>query len=191
MTLKEEWESWASTADRSTEGWEAAFPEWDRLVSAAGECMKDSHCSEHCLELIKECWLMCEEGEELIDYCKKHYSAVRSTVIKLAESKNPYIRWQIYAVLAEGGEEAKKTLLEGLNDPDAYARRRAIISLSEHDVQNIEAVADHLLNDPDPYIRQALVELVRDRADDTLKQKVFKALRSDPVQHVRAAVPPR
>ena len=36
--LLEEWDDWASTADRRTDGWEARFPRWLRIGRRMRRC---------------------------------------------------------------------------------------------------------------------------------------------------------
>jgi HEAT repeat protein len=81
---------------------------------------------------IEWCWAISEEGEELADYAKGHVEQCREALRRLATSTHRDVRWQVYSVLGVAGHrpEAERLLRAGLDDPDPYCRRRALLALA-------------------------------------------------------------
>jgi HEAT repeat protein len=193
MTIKElrelvdAWKQWAITADRSEDGWQADFPEWAALVEAAGDAMSRGITDQSALDLLAECWQASEEGEELVEYTKNRISECWPVLEALAESKLPACRWQVYEAAGAAGSKAEHLLRKGLKDADAYARRRAIFALARLRPHDAPMLAESLMRDPEPYIRQAAIEMVLATEDEAFKTRALRVLASDAVEHVRRA----
>jgi len=139
---------------------------------------------------VEGAWAAAEEGEGLVDFARAHLSDVRSWLCALARSRFPSVRWQVYASLsgATGLPWAENILRDGLDDPDAYARRRAVLALSEHAVGDLGEIALALCHDVDPYMRRAAIGIAKAHGDVKTIQEVRSVLEKDPNELVRAAL---
>lgn len=160
------WQEWAKTARHDEDGWQAGFPEWRALVDLAGALMMQQEIDNEDFQILEACWLISEEGEELADFAKANFEQSWPILIRLISSKYAQVRWQIYDVLGEGGEVGERWVRLGLDDEDAYCRRRAILSLARLRPSDAKIMASRFLNDPDPYIRQAAAELAKSGTDE-------------------------
>lgn len=153
------WQEWATIADTSEDGWESDFPQWQSLMAAAKATMRDAKLQLAQLQQLELCWQVSEESEELAEYARAHYVDCWPLLLELAKSKNPRVRWQAYAVLPAGGTVSERALRQGLEDPDAYCRRRALLALAQLHPQDAPELRARFRQDPDPYIRQVALEL--------------------------------
>jgi HEAT repeat protein len=158
--LLAKWRQWSSAANRSEDGWQACFPEWASLMTAASSLMTYSDLTDEDIHMVETCWLMSEEDEDLSDYAKSHLEGCWPTLLRLRASRFPEVRWQVYDVLGEAGNEAEGLLKQGLSDENAYCRRRAILSVAKVAPQEAKTIATRFVNDPDPYIRKVASELM-------------------------------
>ena len=159
--LLTKWREWSLTADQSGDGWEACFTEWELLMTSTGILMTQGEITDEELKMVEVSWQISEEDEDMVDYAKANLALCWTTLIRLVLSKIPKVRWQVYEVLSEGGNQAEMLLRHGLNDEDSYCRRRAILSLGKVKPIDAKNIAAQFVNDPDPYIRQAASELAR------------------------------
>ena len=110
--------------------------------------------------MVEICWQISEEDEYLAEYAKANMSSCWPTLIRLVVSSFPEVRWQVYDVLGEAGNTAECWLRRGLDDENAYCRRRAILSVIRVVPQDAKKIATRFVNDPDPYIRQVACKLM-------------------------------
>jgi len=103
------------------------------------------------------------------------------------KSVYPDTRWQVYSVLGFAGPKAENLLRRGLQDSDNYCRRRAILSLARLQPKDARLIADPLVRDTDPYIRQASIEIARVSKDPELMNRIKELLLRDVVAYVREA----
>lgn len=185
--LVEAWRAWALAADRSEEGWQSDFPKWATLIEEAARTMFQGTIDPLSLSLLAECWAASEEGEELLEYARNRIDDCWRVVEKLAGSELPACRWQIYEAAACGGPKAEVLLRNGLQDSDPYARRRAILALARLRPHDARALAESLMIDPDPYIRQAAIEMVLVANDEAFKAHALRVLAEDVAENVRSA----
>jgi HEAT repeat protein len=137
--------------------------------------------------ILAECWSISQEDEELLSFASDHLDSCWSTLQALAGSSLQGCRWQVYEALAGAGQPAEGVLRQGLSDQDAYARRRALLSLAKLRPSDAHDLARRFTKDPDPYMRQAAIEMVLVSADQAFQRNTLTALREDPVDHVRKA----
>jgi hypothetical protein len=172
----EKWRQWSSTADREADGWESHYPDWDRLIQAAAEVMRDPSANPPDWALLEEAWRLSEEDQDLKDIAEGDLDSYATALRKLARSKEPTVRWQVYAALGKAsfGRDILRDAVA--QDADSYARRRAIgayLKLATRD----EAVRDEVLGllsgwlrDPEEYVRVTAVagigELLSSAASD-------------------------
>ena len=112
-------------------------------------------------KFVEKCWQISQEGEVLADHAKDHIQTCWPTLVRLADSKFPEVRWQVYEVLGETEMMGDQILRAGLDDIDGYCRRRAILSLARLNPADAKELASRFANDLDPYIRQAAKELLK------------------------------
>jgi hypothetical protein len=124
-------------------------------MNAAIRTMTQAELSECELNDLEVCWSISEESEELADYAREHAAATWETLVRLAKSELPQVRWQVYDALSSSGERADEILRAALDDPDAYARRRAILSLARIRPGDAVSLAERFEHSDDPYIRSA------------------------------------
>jgi HEAT repeats len=159
--LHSDWNAWAASAEKSEDGWQSDYPNWDQLMEKAAAIMLKPSLSEDELEDVEFSWWASEETEELADFAKAHLDATLSTLTRLQLSKLPEVRWQIYDVLGDAGSRGEPLLRKGLDDLDPYSRRRAILSLARIKPSDSKQLAERFRSDEDPYIRQAAREFAR------------------------------
>lgn len=177
------WSEWAKTADQTEEGWQSDFPEWPELVDAAWAAQCSGSADRTLLTTLAEIWAISAESEEMLLRQREAWTQLQG----LAQSGFADCRWQIYEAAGSMAAEANSLLRAGLKDPDSYARRRAILSLSRLNPPDARDLATPLLADGDPYIRQAAIELVLVSDDEDFKATSLQTLAVDPVAHVRTA----
>jgi hypothetical protein len=155
----EEWRRWSSTAVREADGWESHYPDWDRLIQAATDVMRDASATPADWALLEEAWRMSEEDEDLKEIAEADLDLYAGALRKLARSKEPTVRWQVYVALgnASFGRDILRDAIA--RESDSYARRRAIgayLDLATRDETAYGEVLGLLsawLRDSDEYIR--------------------------------------
>jgi hypothetical protein len=155
--LYAEWKTWSLSANKDEDGWESDFPMWSDLMSAASEAMGREDLSHEDLNVLAHCWAISEESEELREFAENNVDSCWPVLEVLTGSDSAACRWQAYVAAAKAGPRARKLLSNGI------------------------------ASDPDPYIRQAAIELVRAINDPALKRITHDILANDPVAHVRTA----
>ena len=130
VELCEQWQEWASAADQSEDGWQSDFPRWSALISAACSEMTDPQDQQTFLPQIELCWRISEETEDMADFAKEQIEDCWPVLVLLAQSEFAEVRWQVYSVLPLFGSNVEPLLRVALNDPDAYCKRRALMSLA-------------------------------------------------------------
>lgn len=189
--LYSDWRTWADTADQSEPGWSSEFSGFGELMASARTAMLDPDPDGVTLATLAECFALSEDGEELLDLCRPIAVKCWPALEALSDSPIPACRWQVYEAMSEAGPAGEATLRKGLRDPDLYARRRAILALAKLHPKDARSLADTFLADPDPYTRQAALELVDTVDDQTYRNSAVAALSRDPVEHVRKAAEKR
>lgn len=183
----DKWSHWSETADHSTDGWESNYTDWNELIEHAVLAMENYDSSPEILKDIEKCWSLSEETEELLEHTKNNLTKYWPILLRLATSDDPRVRWQVYSALEAGGSRAETILRNGLCDPDAYCRRRAILALAHIGPADSKQICDRLISDNDPYIRQAALEMALASSDQTYIHKICAQLLGDNVEHVREA----
>lgn len=183
-----DWEDWSLNEDKSEQGWESNYPFWSELMSLAKKLMTEKDVSKDALMNIEQCWSISEEDETLSDYAKQNYDKCFNLLLKLSESKDPKVRWQVYAALENGGEKALKVLKKGLEDNDNYAKRRAIISFSKNNPFDCDDIAGRFAESEDPYIRLAAIELIKTSKNPDFTKEMKQLLSYDPVDFIRMEI---
>jgi len=150
------WSEWAATTDRSEDGWESFFPHWPRLMRAAQASMAAFDHTIGTLADLERAWSLSEETEDLLEFAKLHTSDCWSVVTALAKSKDARVRWQIYDVAGSINPEGKAILWRGLEDSDAYCRRRALLAFGRPDSATLASIVQKLADDPDPTIQRII-----------------------------------
>jgi hypothetical protein len=188
--LKDElggWQLWARTADKSFEGWQSAYPGWNKLRDAAATAMERYMGGSDDLPLIETCWSISEETEDLADYARAHIGTCLQCVRDLAASPDPSVRWQAYSALEAAGTAGEDLLRRGLGDTNDYCRRRSILGLAKLRPADARTIAEKYVGDPDPYIRRCMVEFADRAHDNALSSWVRDVLSRDTVAEVREA----
>lgn len=185
--LFNDWKRWCIDADRSEDGWESDFPRWQTLIEVASHTMTQGEISPEIAAILAECWSASQEDEELLTFVREHLNECWATLQVLARSSLPGCRWQVYEAVAGVGRLAEDMLRRGLSDEDAYARRRALLSLARIRPSDAHAIAERFTKDPDPYMRQAAIEMVLASENRAFQQEAMSILRKDLVDHVRRA----
>ena len=180
--LIEAWDSWALIADKSENGWESDFPEWEELMDAAWRAACDPP-EPSCLPLLEKCLAISSENEDLIQKAQEAWGVVDT----LSRSPLGACRWQIYEAVGAAAVTAEKLLRRGIEDVDPYARRRAILSLARLRPRDARELATLFVEDPDAYIRQAAISLILVANNDEFIVSALSRLENDPVEHVREA----
>jgi HEAT repeat protein len=137
--------------------------------------------------ILAECWSASQEDEELLSFATEHLDECWPTLRVLATSSLPGCRWQVYAAIAGVGRPAEDVLRKGLLDEDPYARRRALLSLAKVRPADAQNLAERFTRDPDPYMRQAAIEMILASTDKSFQRNAIIVLKTDPVEHVRKA----
>lgn len=156
--LLSDWDSWAETADKSNDGWPSDFPQWEELMQAAISAMDENSDDR---SLIEKCWLISEEDERLSEHVKANPKQYLGLLAKLAHSEFREVRWQVYDCLGEVGLPVSPILERGTADPDAYARRRAILALARIAPEEFLKRFDKYCKDPDPHNREIFSKLLK------------------------------
>ncbi len=185
--LVRDWERWAAGANKSEDGWQSDYPAWDALMEAATAAMVRPSPTPEELEDIARCWAISEECERLADYAKDHIDRCWETLRYLVHSRYTEARWQAYEVLGRAGPQAEDLLRVGLADPDAYCRRRALLSLARLRPADAKQLAARFLQDADPYMRQAAIAMVLATNDAGFMREARERLLADEADHVRDA----
>lgn len=186
-SLLKEWTQWCTSADRSEEGWESDFPNWHALIETACLAMTSGDLSKETATMLASCWAASQESEELLSFATEHLDDCWPALQVLSSATLPSCRWQIYAAASGAGARAEDMLRRGLVDDDPYARRRALLSLAAIRPSDAQSLAERYATDPEPYMRQAAIEMIAVTPDRTYRRNALDALRVDPVEHVRAA----
>jgi hypothetical protein len=186
-TLAQGWQQWASTASQQESGWESEFPGWGELMEAAKAVMLGPSPTGQELMDVALCWAISEESELLADFAKEHIEECLPVVEFIATAPSPRARWQALEALGFAGERGSKLLRKGLQDEDPYCRRRALLSLSRLRPHDARAIAEHYSHDPDPYMRQAAIDMAVATADAVFLRRMKAVLLRDAAWHVRKA----
>lgn len=155
-------------------------------MDLACACMLDARCFEENRTEVEQCWSMSACGQDMQDFARDHLPDVLPALRVLATSGDPIVRWQVYASASEGGGGVVDFLLKGLDDPDAYTRRRALLGLVGKPL-DVAPIVDRFIVDEDPYLRQVTVDLAFRSGDERLCARVVEVLSQDNVDHVRRA----
>jgi hypothetical protein len=182
-----EFRRWAATADASEDGWQSDYPAWSRLLRAAKQVMRTGPLTPTTVALLGECWHAAEEDEELLEYASEHIDDCWPAIVALTASPLLHCRWQAYVAAAAAGRRAEPLLRVGLTDGDGYVRRRTLLELARLAPPDAREIAKPLVVDPDPYMRQAAIEMVLAAKDSDFRTEALQRLSEDPVSHVRAA----
>jgi hypothetical protein len=186
-SMANEWRAWSAHADRSESGWQSDFPDWQAFVSAACQVMTQPLDAQS-IQDVELVWHASEEGEELVDFSRGALDRVHAWLTVLARSSSAAVRWQVYEALRAGVGKpwAERMLRAGLQDNDAYARRRAALALAPYRVADAADIVDILMQEEDPYLRQAAVVIASESRDPQLIERIHARVRNDPNDHVRA-----
>ena len=182
-----EWEEWASTADRKEDGWESYYPDWLSLMKCAAHCMCKYIGDDAVFAALERCWSLSQEGEELLDFAQENIQECFNVLVKLVESDDSGVRWQVYVALASAGLKGEPIIRAGLEDSDNYARRRALLSLVQLRPVDGDELAERFMVDKDPYMRQASAKLLLGTRNQELLGRAGKILLNDPVDFVKEA----
>jgi len=185
-TLFQRWLVWSQTADRSENGWQSDFPDWQQLMSVAETRMSEPP-DQELAKAISRCWEIAEESEELLDYARQNIEKCWPAVEAVAEHGGPAARWQAYEAAASAGSRAEPLLRAALADPDEYARRRGALALARLKPDDSREIAERLLREKDPYLRQAAIDFVLSSEDSKLRESAREQLTNDETEHVREA----
>lgn len=157
--LVAKWKNWASSSDKSEDGWESDFPNWAELIAAATESMVDCTCDEKYSD-IEACWSISSETEDLAEFARDNVAECWPVLRKLTESEQPTVRWQAYSVLPLGPkEEAEIFLRRGLLDSDAYCRKRALVAIESLQLPDFQNLCRRLASDCSEDVRDAAFRL--------------------------------
>ncbi len=187
LIFGETWRKWTITANQNEEGWQTDFPDWSSLIEEAARVMTREVIDPSELSLLVECWIASEEDEELLERLRGQVDDCWKMMETLATLAPPACRWQLYEVASTGNSKAEMFLRNGLNDTDSYARRRAILSLARRNPDDAQKLAETLMIDSDPYIRQAAVEMIIAAKDEAFKMRALRTLMEDNAPNVRNA----
>lgn len=165
VSLLTDWDAWAAEADKSDDGWQSDYPHWAELMNAAMIAMGQPDAD---VTAIEKCWLLSEEDEWLAEHVKKNPRRYVKLLTTLARSKYPSVRWQVYAALEEAGPVGIHILEMGITDPDAYARRRAVLALAKYQPGVVLRKLNELGDDPDPTNRAVFSKLKEDLSKFTM-----------------------
>jgi hypothetical protein len=183
--LCRDWEKWAATADRNVDGWQEEYPAWPDLMEAATAAMRRRRPSTEGLRDIELCWAISNEGGHLERYAEEHIDQCWEILSYLVTSIYPDARWQAYSVLGFAGQRAETLLRAGLEDPDSYCRRRALLSLANLEPQDAKQIAEQFLINADPYLRLAALTMVQASKDTEFISRVKEQLSEDNADFVR------
>jgi len=158
--LIHKWTIWSTNTDRSENGWESNFPQWDKLITLAFEVLKKENLSKDEINELEMAFELSSEDEQLLDFAKEHFILCKTNLSLLAKSLNPEVRWQTYEVFRIGDNDTDKLLINALHtEKSSYPLRRAILSLCDRDIPDKEVLSEVYLNHLDEYVRKAAREL--------------------------------
>ena len=126
-------------------------------------------------------------GEHLADYARHHIDLCWDILRLLTESAYSSTRWQVYDVLSCAGRKAENLLKKGIQDPDDYCKRRALLSLARLSPNDAKEITERFCKHEDPYMRQAAFHMAIASKDTAFIDRIRKLLLRDPVWHVRKA----
>ena len=178
---------WSKTADRSHDGWPSEFPGWSDLIQVAKSLITSTVTDPSTVTALCEAFSLSEEDEELLDFARENVAICLPMLEELTHCERRECRWQAYAALSGGGDRAQRVLRSGLHDVDTYVRRRAIQSLAAHKPVDACELADALIQDNDPYLRLAAIDLVVVCRDSAFKARALTRLANDSEEFVRKA----
>ncbi len=183
------WARWSETADRSEEGWQTDYPQMGELVVVAEGLMSGVGLDEATLRDLDRYWAITEEDELLADFAREQIERCWPVLRWLIVHGHRDTRWQVAAVLGAATRitEAEGVLRAALDDPDTHVCRCALLSLARFAPHDARELAERFLRDPDPYLRQAAIEMVLATSDSTFIVEARRILLDDPVWHVRKA----
>ncbi len=179
-----DWKEWAITADQNDEGWQEDYPKWGFLMEAAIYEMTRQSPKREDIQYIDKCWAISKEGEHLADYARTHIDRCWDVLLLLTKSAYASTRWQVYDVLSCAGRKAENLLKKGLQDPDDYCKRRALLSLARLYPNDAKEIADQFCQHKDPYIRRAAFEMAIASKDTVFIDRIRQLFLQDPVWHV-------
>jgi hypothetical protein len=185
--LRSDWERWAASIDHTEDGWESDFPAWPDLLQAAIAVMTAPSIDADDLRDLAFCWAISEEDESLAAYAAEHLARCWPAVTAMTQAAEPAVRWQAYSVLGAAGVRAEPYLRSGLDDPDPYCRRRALLVLAVQNPDDAADLAQRFLSDPDPYLRLAALEMARVSGDPAVVRRAREQLAIDDAPFLRAA----
>lgn len=180
-----DWEKWAITADQNDDGWQEDYPKWKLLMDAAIYEMTREFPNRENIQYIDKCWAISQEGEHLADYARAHIDLCWDVLCLLTESEDSNTRWQVYDVLSCAGQKSENLLKKGLQDPDDYCKRRALLSLARLCPNDAKEIAEHFCQHQDPYMRQAAFVMATASKDSIFIDHIRQQLLQDPIWHVR------
>ena len=183
-----DWKEWAITADQNDDGWQESYPKWRLLMDAAIDAMNQQFPSQEDIQYVDKCWAISEEGEHLADYARCHIDLCWNVLCLLTESTYSSTRWQVYDVLSCAGQKAENILKKGLQDPDDYCKRRALISLTRLYPNDAKEIVGQFCQHHDPYIRQAAFDMAIATKDPAFIDRIRQLLLQDPIWHVRKKI---
>ena len=128
-------------------------------MNAAIVAMTDVELNETQLHLLATYWAISHEDEVLADDACEHPVECWDAVVSVAHSPLPDARCQAYDALSYAGEREGAVLQSGLDDPDSFCRRRAILALARLHRPDANEIAERFINDDDEYIRLAATDL--------------------------------
>jgi hypothetical protein len=159
-----EWQRWAASADQSEDGWQSSFPDWKEMMRLAAAIMCRAALDEETFRLLEFCWEISEEDETMADHAKDCGEKCRPVLRRLARSRASTVRWQVFDVVGSLEKPEINLLVAGLNDADAYCRRRALLALARADHLEAKKQAIRFTNDSDPQTKRIARELLGDKA---------------------------
>ncbi len=137
------------------------------------------------IQYIDKCWAISDEGEHLADYARTHIDLCWDVLCLLTKSEYSSTRWQVYDVLSCAGQKAENLLKKGMQDPDDYCKRRALLSLVRLSPNDAKEITNRFCQHQDPYIRQAAFEMAITSKDTIFIERIRQLLLQDPIWHVR------
>lgn len=183
-----DWEEWSFTADQSDDGWQEDYPKWKLLMDAAIYEITRQSLNRELIQYIDKCWNISKEGEHLADYARNHINQCWNVLCLLTESEYTDTRWQVYDVLSYAGQKAENLFKKGLQDPDDYCKRRAILSLARLNPNDAKEITDRFCQHQDPYIRRAAFKMAIASKDTIFIERIRQLLLQDPIWHIRKYV---
>jgi hypothetical protein len=173
----QQFDFWAATADRSEDGWESDFPQWQELMQATEKASITGHLSQHTLLMLGRCWALSEEDETCADWTREHLQEehIREMVRRLTASLDPDTRWQAYDVLGDllaSSDKVRPVLEAGMADENPYVRRRAFLPLLHHLGNDATPYLLRMLADEDSYNRYIAVKEGRQQNISALQSQI-------------------